>query len=254
MLPEESFNFNRFRTSSNFDHPEVRWPHLLQQDAVSALEAGRHLLAVCPICKHPWYKAGRQEYPRLTPVQLAFLGATLQVDSRGPLPASQGDLHDLQCLSPGRHVLRRDLSARRRVSLPVGERLASSHPAAGDGLCSGGTHPGCARADDIPSGSPNLWARCVPCLTWLETCPFPETIQTLSDEQSQHLARSFPPGNTIDESLRCWRGYAWETNCPLLGGHALVSLAVTTRPDALPPFASLRMGWQVLARAMRVVL
>jgi hypothetical protein len=52
----------------------------LQQDAVSALEAGRHLLAVCPICKHPWYKADRQEYPRLTPMQLAFLGAALQVD------------------------------------------------------------------------------------------------------------------------------------------------------------------------------
>ena len=63
MLPEESFNFNRFGRSGNFDHPEVRWPHLLQQDAVPALEAGRHLLAVCPICQHPWYKAGRQDYP-----------------------------------------------------------------------------------------------------------------------------------------------------------------------------------------------
>src|SRR5437660_75608 len=80
MIPEESFNFNRFSPSGNFDHPEVRWPHLLQQDAVSALEAGRHMLAVCPICKHPWYKAGRQEYPCLTPMQLEFLGATLQVD------------------------------------------------------------------------------------------------------------------------------------------------------------------------------
>ena len=80
MIPEESFNFNRCSPSGNFDHPEVRWPHLLQQDAVLALEAGWHLLAVCPVCKHPWYKAGRQEYPRLTPVQLAFLGAALQVD------------------------------------------------------------------------------------------------------------------------------------------------------------------------------
>ena len=71
MIPEESFNFNRFRTSSNIDHPEVCRPPLLQQDAVSAMEASSHLLSLCPVCKHPWYKAGRQEYPRLTPAQLA---------------------------------------------------------------------------------------------------------------------------------------------------------------------------------------
>ena len=91
-------------------------------------------------------------------------------------------------------------------------------------------------------------------LTWLETCSFPDTIQTLSDAQSHHLARSFPPGNTADERMRCWRGYGWETNCAQLGSHTLVSLAVTTRSDALPPFASLRLSWQMLARAMRVVL
>ena len=91
-------------------------------------------------------------------------------------------------------------------------------------------------------------------LAWLEACPSPQAVQALSDEQRQHLARYCPPGNTIDENLRCWRGYAWETNCSLLGGHVLVVLAVTTRPDTLPPLASLRLGWQVLARAMRVAL
>ena len=80
MIPEESFNFNGFRTSGTFDHPEVRWPHLLQQDAVSAIEAGKHLLSLCPVCKQPWYKAGQSEYPRLTPEQLIFLGAALEVD------------------------------------------------------------------------------------------------------------------------------------------------------------------------------
>jgi hypothetical protein len=91
-------------------------------------------------------------------------------------------------------------------------------------------------------------------LAWLETCPFPQTIQTLSEEHSQHLSRNCPPGNTNETSIRGWRGYSWETNCPLLGGHAQVALAVTTRPYALPPITSLRLGWQVLARAMRVVL
>ena len=253
MIPEESFNFNRCSPSSNFDHPEVRWPHLLQQDAMSALEAGRNLLAVCPICKQPWYKAGRQEYPRLTPVQLAFLGETLQVDIHalyllprvicsicsalhlGGKFSAESYPHDgyrflWECATPRRIQLLAMVCTGEELTLDV---LVQMRP---------------ETFLEEPSGQIRSM------LAWLETCPFPQTIQTLSDEQSQHLSRNCPPGNTNDTSIRGWRGYAWETNCPLLGGHTLVSLAVTTRPDALPPFASLRLGWQVLARAMRVVL
>ncbi len=253
MIPEESFNFNRFSPSGNFDHPEVRWPHLLQQDAVSALEAGRHLLAVCPVCKHPWYKADRQEYPRLTPEQLAFLGALCRWISRrctcfpGRSAPSAALLHLGGMFSAetyphhGGYRFLWESASPRRIQLlamvcPVEELTLD------------------ALVQMIPERFAEPLGEVRSVLAWLETCPFPEAIQTLSDAQSQHLARSFPPGNTSDESIRRWRGYAWETNCPLLGGHTLVSLAVTTRSDALPPFASLRLGWQVLARAMRAVL
>jgi hypothetical protein len=236
MIPEESFDFNRCSPSGNFDHPEVHLPHLLQQDAMSALEADRHLLAVCPICKHPWYKAGRQEYPRLTPVQLSFLGATLQVDiqalyllprvicticsalhlggmfSAETYPHGGGYRFLWESVSPRRIQLLAMVCAVEKLTLDTLVQM-------------------------IPGRFAESLSELRSLLAWLETCSSPQTIQTLSDER-----------------LHCWRGYAWETSCPLLGGHVLVSLAVTTRPDALPPFASLRLGWQVLSRAMRVVL
>jgi len=253
MIPEDSFNFNRLSPSGNFDHHEVRWPHLLQQDAMSALEAGRHLLAVCSICKHPWYKAGRQEYPRLTPVQLAFLGATLQVDihtlyllPRAFCPICSalhlGGMFSAETYPNhrGYRFLWESVSPRRIQLLAI--------------ICAVEEPTLDALVQMIPERFAEPLGEVRSVLTWLETCSFPEAIQTLSDAQSQHLARHYPPGNTADESFRRWRGFAWETNCPLLGGHVLVLLAVTSRPDALPPFASLRLSWQVLARAMRAVL
>ena len=253
MIPEDSFNFNHFSTSSNFDHLEIRLPHLLQQDAVSALEADRHLLAVCPICKHPWYKAGRHEYPRLTPVQLAFLGAALQVDiqalyllPRAICPICSA-LHLGGMFSPeaypnhrGYRFLWESVSPRRIQLLAM--------------VCAVEELTLDALVQMIPERFAEPLGEVRSVLTWLETCSFPEAIQTLSDAQSEHLARHCPPGNTTDESFHRWRGFAWETPYPLLGGQSLILLAVTTRSDALPPFASLRMGWQVLARAMRAVL
>src|SRR6266700_1383207 len=91
-------------------------------------------------------------------------------------------------------------------------------------------------------------------LAWLETCPFPETVQAYTDEHSQHLARRCPPGSAPDGSVHLWRGYAWEESCHLLGGNVLVSLAVALHPLAPSPFVSLLIGWHVLARAMRTVL
>src|SRR5712692_10149282 len=80
MIPDDPFNFNHAGAFSNFGDQEVRLRHLLRQNALPTVESGRHLLFVCPICKHPWYKAGSCEFPRLTPEQLAFLGAALHVD------------------------------------------------------------------------------------------------------------------------------------------------------------------------------
>jgi hypothetical protein len=253
MIPEDSFNFNSFRTSSNFNHPEVCWPHLLQQDAVSAMEAGSHLLVVCPVCKHPWYKAGRNEYPRLTPEQLVFLGALLQVDTQALylLPRALcticSALHLGGLFSAEAYAYHRgyrfvwESASPRRIQLLAMVCLVEE-----------------LTLDALVQMRPERFAEPLgemrSVLAWLEAYSFPEAVQSLSDAQSQHLARSFPPGNTVDESLLRWRGYAWETPCPLLGDHALVSLAVTTRSDAHPPFASLRMSWQVLARAMRAVL
>jgi hypothetical protein len=253
MIPEESFNFNRCSPSGNFDHPEVRWPHLSQRDTLMAMEATRHLLAVCPICKHPWFKAGRQEYPRLTPAQLSFLGETLQVDIHalyllpraicticsvlhlGGIFSAETYPHD-----GGYRFLWESVSPRRIQLLAM---VCVTKDLTLDALVQMRPERFAESLGDMRS-----------ILAWLETCPSPEAFLALSNEHSQHLARYCPPGNTIDEHLHCWRGYAWETVCPLLGGHTLVLLAVTTRPDALPPLSSLRLGWRVLTRAMRVVL
>ncbi len=253
MIPEESFNFNGCRTSGDFDHPEVRWPHLLQQDAVSAIEAGRHLLLVCPVCKQPWYKAGRLDYPRLTPVQLAFLGATLQVDIQAlyllpralcPICSALylGGMFSVETYPhhSGYRFLWERVSPRRTQLLAMVRR--------GKSISLDAHLQMTAETIAEPTGE----MRSV--LAWLETCPSPNTIQAFTDEQSQHLAWCCPLGNAARGSLCQWRGYAWETICPLLGGNVIVSLAVAAHSSSLPPFDSLRLGWRVLARAMRAVL
>lgn len=253
MIPEDSFDFNRFSPSGNFDHPEVRWPHLLQQDTVPIMEAGRHLLLVCPVCKHPWYKADRHEYPRLTPEQLAFLGTALQVDIQalyllpraicpicsalhlGGMFSVEGYPHD------GGYRFRWESVSPRRIQL-----LAI--------ICRGqGLVPDVlVRLAALPFAELTGETRAV--LTWLEACPSPETMHVLTHEQRQHLAHCYPAGNTADGRTCQWRGYAWETTCSPLGGEALVLLAVALPTSTLPPFSSLRQGWGVLARAMRTVL
>jgi|SRR5260370_39426184 len=80
MIPDDTFDFNHHSALRIFDDHEARLRHLLRQDVMPTLNGG-HLLSVCQVCKQPWYKASRQEYPRLTPKQLAFLCAALHVDS-----------------------------------------------------------------------------------------------------------------------------------------------------------------------------
>jgi hypothetical protein len=253
MIPEESFNFNCVSPSGNFEHPEVRWPHLLQQDAVSAMEAGRHLLLVCPVCKQPWYKAGRREFPRLMPEQLVSLGTALQVDiqalyllpkafcaicsalhlggmfSAEVYPHHRGYRFLWESVSPRRIQLLAMVCRKERLSL-----------------------------DALLQKTPDTFAEPLgemrSLLTWLETCPSSDTIQAFTDEQSQQLALRCPPGSAVDGNPCRWRGYAWETSCPPLGGDVLVSLAVAIPTSTIPSFDSLSLGWQVLARAMRAVL
>jgi len=253
MIPDEPFNFNHFGAHTNFDAHEVRVCHLIQQDAMPMLEASRHLLLVCPVCKRPWYKAGQREYPRLTPEQLALLGAALQVDIEalyllpralcticsalhlgGMFSAAEYPHHS------GYRFLWESVSPRRIQLLAMVCRQEE------------------LTLDALMQMIPDRFAEPIgemrSVLAWLESYPFPETIQAFTDEQSQHLGRGYPPESAVDGNLCQWRGYAWETSCPPLGGDALVSLAVTIPTPTFPPFASLHVGWRVLARAMRAVL
>jgi len=245
MIPDEPFNFNYFGASSSFNAHEARLRHLFQQDAMPTLEVGRHLLSVCPVCKQPWYKVGRSEYPRLTPEQLTFLGAVVQVDIQALylLPKALcticSTLHLGGMFSAevyphhwGFRFLWESVSPRRIKLLAMVCR--------GEGLTLDALLQIIPEAFAEPLGE----MRSLP--TWLEMCPSPETIQAFTDEQSQQLAQRCPPGSAVDGSLCQWRGYAWETSCPPLGDDALVSLAVAIPTLTLPPFDSLHVGWRVL--------
>ena len=253
MIPDDTFVFNCHGMRRNFDDHEVRLRHQLRQDAMPTSEGGRHLLYCCPICKHPWYKSGRHEYPRWTPEQLTFLGAILHADihalhllpralcpicsttylggmfSVGEYPLHRGYHFLWESASPSRIRLLAMVCRREEITLEVLLHL-----------------------------SPDTLAEPVralhPVLAWLGTCPFPETIRAYTEEQSQRLAHHCPSGNAADGRAHHWRGYAWDVACPPLGGDGLVSLAVALTPLAPSPFASLLIGWRVLARAMRTVL
>ena len=253
MIPDESFHFNRLSAPGNFDDHQVRLRHLQQQNALPTVESDRHLLYVCPICKRPWYKVGKQEYPRLTPEQLTLLGATLQVDTQALylLPRMLcticstlhlGGVFSAEAYADrlGYRFLWESISPRRVQLLAMvcrGEHLT---------------------LDTLIQGTPETFTEPIgevcALLTWLESCRLPETLQVFSDEHCQRLARCCPPGSTLDGRGCQWRGYAWQTSCAPLGGTVLVALAVAIPGATLPPFASLHLGWRVLARAMRAVL
>ncbi len=253
MIPDDPFNFNHAGAFSNFGDQEVRLRHLLRQHALPTVESGRHLLYACPICKRPWYKGDSREYPRLTSEQLAFLGIALHTDVRALhlLPRALcticstvhlGGMFSVDAYPDhrGYRFLWESASPRRIRLLAMVCR--------GEGLT----------LDLLVQMSPEILTEPMcdmrAALAWLETCPFPEATRAYTEEQSQHLAQRCPPGSAPDGSVHLWRGYAWEESCPPLGGDVLVSLAVALQPLAPSPFASLLIGWRVLARAMRTVL
>jgi hypothetical protein len=253
MIPDDPYIFNLYGALSNFDDHEVRLRHLLQQVALPTLEVSRHLLFVCPVCKHPWYKAGRHEYPRLTPEQLAFLGAVLRVDihslhlfPRALCPVCStvylGGMFSAQEYpqQKGYHFLWESASPRRIQLLAIVYRR--------DGL----TLDKLIQMSPEPLVESTRDMRSV--LAWLETSPFPETIWTYPEEQCQQLARRYHSESPADGWVHQWQGYTWDTLCPPLGGDVQVSLAVALPPSALVPFTSLLLSWNILARAMRAVL
>ena len=216
-------------------------------------ESGRHLLYCCPVCKHPWYKKGQHEYSRLTLEQLTFLGAVLHADIRAPhlLPKAVcpicSTVHLGGTFSVGQYPHHKGYHFLWESASPNRIRLVAMI-CRSEGLT----------VDILVQTSPDTVAGPIHALcsvlAWLETCPFPGTIQAYTDEQCQQLARRLPPGNAAGGRAHQWRGYAWNAPCLPLGGDVLVSLAVAVPPLAPAPFASLLMGWRVLARAMRTVL
>ncbi len=251
MIPDDTYIFNCHDVLRNFDDHEVRLRYALGQDALPATGGGRHLLYGCPVCKHSWYKSGRHEYARLTPEQLTFLGSILHADI--------GALHQLpRALCPicstvhlggmfsvgeyphhrGYHLLWESASPSRIQLMAIVCRSEK------------------ITLDMLLQLSPDLLLESVSILrsvlAWLETCPFPGSIQAYSEEHSHGLAHHFPP-DSAGRSHR-WHGYVWDAACPQLGGDVLASLAVALPANAPVPFDSLFIGWRVLARTMSTVL
>ena len=253
MIPEEPFNFNPFGPARGFSDPEVRLPHLFQPGVEPTQETVRHLLAVCPICKRPWYKVGRGEYPCLTAEQLALLGALLQVDTQALYLLPRvicticSTLHLGGMFSAATYPHHRGYRLLWESASPRRIQLLAL-------VCRGEELTADALVQMAPAtlAEPTGEVRSV--LSWLALCPCSEAMCAFSREQGQRLARLCPPGSDLDGRGCQWRGYAWETTCAPLGGTVLVLLAVALPTQTLPPFSSLHMGWRVLARAMHAVL
>jgi hypothetical protein len=253
MIPDDTFIFNGYGSPRNFDDHEGRLRHLLKQDAMPMLESCRHLLCVCQVCKRPWYKAGRQEYPRLTPEQLVFLGAALHVDIHALhlLPRALCPICSTVYLGGLFSV---EEYPHRRGYRFLWESASTRHIRLLAMIC---RREGPTFDALVPlSREPQMESTRDMCsvLAWLETCPSSETIRAYSDDQCQHLAWRYPPGSAADGKGYQWHGYAWDAPCPPLGGHALVTLAVAGDPFTLAPLTILLLSWSVLARAMRTVM
>ena len=253
MIPEDTTIFNGNSGQRYYDDPEVRLRQILGQDALPATGGGRHLLYGCPVCKRPWFKSGRSDYPRLTPEQLESLGMMLHADIQAfhQLPRALcticSAIHLGGMFSIGAYPQHNGYHF-------LWESASSRHLRFQAMVC---------RADGITLDAllgqlpdPLLEQRCQlgSVLTWLETCPWPEAIQAYTQAQRQLLACLLPPGTRADGRAQHWQGYAWEVVCPPLGDDVLISLAVTLPLPDSAPFFSLLMSWRALARALRLVL
>lgn len=258
MIPDDATIFNTTNAvPTHFDDHEARLRAHLGQDAVPTA-GGRHLLYYCPICKRPWYKAGRSEYPRLPSEQLAqlgealhadismlhafpqalcsicsviYLGGTFSVEEYRPQvqPYRWGYRFSWEEAAPPRTHLIGMLCQRERLTT---ERLLRMQP-------------------DILM-TPVGHVRAV--LAWMETLSYPDAIFGYNDEESQSLGQRIPPCPYPDGTPRIWRGYSWIGVCPPLHGEVLLSLATALHPRAMYTFPRLFTSWKMLARMMRVIL
>src|SRR6266702_2516341 len=191
MIPDDTFIFNHAGARSNFDDHEVRLRHLLGQDAMPTSEGDRHLLYGCPVCKRPWYKAGKHEYPRLTAEQLAYLGAALHTDVNALhlLPRALCPICSTVYLggmfTVGEYAHHRGYRFLWESASPRRIRLLAM-------VCrrEGLTLDLLVQMSLATRTKPRCDMRAV--LAWLETGPFPEATRAYTDEQNQHLAQRCP--------------------------------------------------------------
>ena len=264
MIPDDSPLFNSYTLPKHFDDSEARLRCHLGQDAVPTLAGGRHLLYVCPVCKRPWYKAGRREYPRLTEEQLTHLGATFHADTQSMhlLPSVLcsicstiylDGIFTIEEYRPGRSLPHRGYHLLwERASAPYSSLVAM--------ICRPASLPLRTlvqlEADTLTTPLHSVFA----VLAWLERCRCPRAARVYTDEERQLLARRLPPGHgpvngpASNQEPRIWCGYAWRDTCLPPGDPVLVSVAAAVDPLEPVVCARLLHAWRVLARAMRTVL
>jgi hypothetical protein len=257
MIPDDATIFNSGVVPKNFDDHETRLRSWLGQDALSTV-GGRHLLYACPVCKRPWYKAGKSEYSRITSEQLAYLGEALHTDISvlcafpqalcsicsviylGGTFSVEEYRSDCQPYRWGYHLTWEEASFPQshligmicqREKLNPGELLRM-------------------RPDIL--ATPVKHARAV--FAWMETLSIPDAIFRYTDEESGHLCQRIPLRPSPEDMRRVWRGYSWIEECPPLHGEVIISLAVALHPQATYSFSGLLANWKVLARMLRVIL
>ncbi len=261
MLPDHFPLFNSHGVPRHFDDAEARLRAQLHQDAVPTLAGGRHLLSVCPVCKRPFYSAGRHVYPRLTDEQFTHLGSTLHADvqSLHLLPRSLCPICSTIYLD-GLFTLqayRQDASARCQGYHLLWESASPPYTSLVAMVCRPASMPLRTLLSLEPETGLSTMQEVHAFLAWLETRPCPALARVYSDEERHLLAQRLSPAHGIpgqNEEPRIWWGYGWRDTCLPLDATVLVALAVTVSPLAPAPLAPLLLAWRVLARAMRTVL
>jgi hypothetical protein len=258
MIPDDSFIFNRNFVARHFDDFEIRLQHTLGQDAAPTLAGGRHLLYACPVCKCPWYKAGRHEYTRLTSEQLAHLSAVFHVDFhiQYALPGKLCPICSTIYLG-GIFSVEEYFSAYasqtngfrmlwESASPPYASLLAIVYPS----VCLPISEIVELEPDPLTSTIQDVHA----VLQWLETRPCPNLARVFNEAESRLLTYHVPPENANHQEVRQWHGYAWKDICSPRASAVTIALAGATPQGEMVPCARLLTGWRFLARAMRVVL
>jgi hypothetical protein len=260
MIPDDPNIFNQHSFSSiprNFDDQEARLRTWLGQDAVPTA-GGRHLLYCCPLCKRPWYKAGKSEYPRMSQEQLALLGEALHTDVSLVCALPQALCSICSATSLGGMFT---VEEYRRGT----QRTRQGYHFSWEGVLSQRTHligmicrreqltlSALLRTEPDTLATPMQDVRAV--LAWIDALPLPDAIFRYSDEDSQLLGQRIAPGTGTERIPPVWRGYSWIDDCPPLQGEVLVSLATALHPRAYDSFTGVLTSWKLLARTMRTIL